>query len=167
MHLSEFAPKWKPVETEPAPKNTKILLLSCYGVAVIGHWYEEGRFSHWCGLPKLREPDTVLTDVEQDPDGRQPDEPGAKLDAGKPRMGLLSDFRHALVVVGQVATFGAEKYSPGGWLSVPDGERRYQDALWRHLLADGETDEQSGLLHAAHAAWNALAVLELELRRKE
>jgi hypothetical protein len=24
-----------------------------YGTAVIGQYYEEGGFTHWCGLPKL------------------------------------------------------------------------------------------------------------------
>jgi hypothetical protein len=35
----------------------------------------------------------------------------------------------------------------------------------RHLLAEAETDidPESGLLHAAHAAWSALARLELML----
>jgi hypothetical protein len=71
--------------------------------------------------------------------------------------------------VGEIGTFGAEKYTDNGWLSVPDGEARYTDALLRHLLADfeGETlDPESGYTHAAHAAWNALARLELALREK-
>jgi hypothetical protein len=88
-----------------------------------------------------------------------------KDDAGKPRMGLvLIDFSRALTAVSQVGTFGAEKYSEHGWLDVPNGPERYTDALFRHLLAPESYDPESGLLHAAHAAWNALAVLELNLR---
>lgn len=103
---------------------------------------------------------------EADPTGRAPDEPGAKLDAGKPMGSLLEDFGLALLAVAEVSTFGANKYSRGGWQSVPDGINRYKDAKWRHLLKSRlqEIDPETGLLHAAHEAWNALAVLELKLR---
>jgi hypothetical protein len=105
--------------------------------------------------------------AESDPHGKQPSEPGAKLDAGKPRVGLmLSGFSHALLAVAEVTTYGAKKYSPGGWRSVPDGAARYTDAMLRHLLAElgGEpVDADSGLQHAAQVAWGALARLELLL----
>lgn len=104
---------------------------------------------------------------ELDPTGRSPHTPGAKLDAGKVRAGLVNrGFARALLAVGEVGTFGAEKYTPHGWVEVPDGEARYTDALHRHLLQGAleDHDPDSGLLHAAHAAWNALAVLELMLR---
>lgn len=91
-----------------------------------------------------------------------------KHDAKKPRLGLVVlGFARALQAVGEVATFGAEKYTDNGWVDVPDGERRYTDAMLRHLLreAQGEAkDPESGLAHAAHVAWNALARLDLELR---
>lgn len=104
--------------------------------------------------------------TEQDPTGRAPSEPGAKLDAGKVLAGVLGDFPRALLAVAEVGTFGASKYSRGGWQSVPDGVVRYQDAMWRHLLADriDPIDADSGLQHAAQVAWNALAALELMLR---
>lgn len=106
-------------------------------------------------------------DIESDPHGIQQHQPGAKLDAGKNRLGLvIGGFAAALQQVGQVGTFGAQKYSPNGWLQVPDGAQRYTDALYRHLLAhqQGEaTDADSGLPHLAHAAWNALAILELQM----
>jgi len=106
---------------------------------------------------------------ELDPHGLAPTAPGAKLDAGKNRLGLvLCGFSHALEQVGLIGTFGAAKYSPGGWAHVPDGEARYTDAMLRHLMAEagGQTyDSDSGLHHAAHLAWNALARLELMLRK--
>lgn len=109
--------------------------------------------------------------TETDPTGRDRHAPGAKLDAGKVRLGLvLHDFARALTAVGEVGTFGATKYSAHGWLSVPEGAERYTDAMYRHLFAEarGEThDPDSGLAHAAHAAWNALARLELALIEKE
>lgn len=105
---------------------------------------------------------------EKDPYGIEQHAPGSKLDAGKILAGVLADFSLALTEVAKVGTFGANKYSRGGWQSVPDGITRYSDALWRHLLAERhEPDAQdSGLLHAAHLAWNALARLELMMRKK-
>ncbi len=105
--------------------------------------------------------------TEHDPHGKSPHEPGAKLDAGKNRLGLvLGGFSLALQEVGKVGTYGAQKYSDNGWMSVPNGQERYMDALFRHLLASEECDSDTGLLHAAHAAWNALAVLELMVRKR-
>lgn len=94
--------------------------------------------------------------------------PGAKDDEDKVRMELITcDFPRALEAIGQVATMGAKKYSDGGWLDVSGAHRRYQGALLRHILAHnrGELrDPESDLTHLAHAAWNALAMLELRMR---
>lgn len=108
--------------------------------------------------------------TQSDPDGLNQHAPGAKLDAGKPRVGLvLRGFSRALQEVSKVGTFGAEKYSPNGWKEVKNGKERYDDATWRHLLQENpdSLDEESGLLHAAHAAWDALATLEFLLKEKE
>lgn len=97
--------------------------------------------------------------------------PGAKDDKGKPMAGVLLDFSRALQTVVDVGTYGAKKYTRLGWATVPEGSQRYLDAMMRHLLAmdvdpDG-LDPDTGLPHLAHVAWNALAVLELQARRKE
>ena len=97
--------------------------------------------------------------------------PGAKDDNGKPMAGVLLDFSRALQTVVDVGTYGAKKYKRQGWATVPEGSQRYTDAMMRHLLAmdvdpDG-LDKETGLPHLAHVAWNALAVLELQARRKE
>mgnify|MGYP001566574872 CR=1 FL=1 len=109
--------------------------------------------------------------IESDPHGMGAKQSGAKLDAGKVRLGLvLCGFSRALQEVGKVGTYGADKYTDNGWIDVPDGERRYTDAMLRHLMreADGEwIDADTGLLHAAQVAWNALARLDLALRRLE
>lgn len=106
--------------------------------------------------------------MERDPNGKNPHDGGAKLDAGKNRLGLvLGGFARALTEVGRVGTYGAGKYTEDGWITVPDGDARYTDAMLRHLLAEmrGEdVDPDTGLLHAAHTAWNALARLDLMLR---
>lgn len=108
--------------------------------------------------------------MEQDPNGKNQHDPGAKLDLGKVRMGLvICGFSKALLEVGKVGTYGANKYSPNGWKIVPNGFDRYSDAMFRHFLkAEVElNDPDTGLSHLAHAAWNALAVLELLLQEKE
>lgn len=108
--------------------------------------------------------------IERDPTGRGQHQPGAKLDLGKPRAGLvLMAFGDALMEVAKVGTYGAEKYTDNGWLEVPSGFERYTDAMFRHLLAEsGEAkDSESGLYHAAHAAWNALARLQLLILKEQ
>ena len=135
---------------------------------------------NWLPVKEVDVPETVHSPVketdplhldyvakETDPKGLSPHTPGAKLDAGKNRLGLVvADFANAIQQVGLVATMGALKYTASGWLAVKDGKERYSDALFRHLVAHaaGERLDGSGLLHLAHAAWNVLAVLELELR---
>ena len=102
-----------------------------------------------------------------DPHGIAQHAPGAKLDAGKEPMRLvLQAMPRALLAVGQVGAYGAVKYSENGWREVPRGIDRYTDAMFRHALREGMEahDEESGLLHAAQVAWNALARLELMLQ---
>lgn len=112
----------------------------------------------------------MKTHIEHDPNGLSPHEAGAKLDAGKPRAALvLGGFSRALLAVAEIGTYGAAKYSPRGWETVDNGRERYTDALLRHYLREEtgkESDPESGLLHAAHLAWNALARLELILREE-
>jgi len=109
--------------------------------------------------------------TEQDPNGKDPHEAGAKLDAGKIRAGLvLLGFPRALLEVAKVGTYGAKKYTDNGWMEVPNGEQRYTDAMLRHLMQDAKGEVLDGdtkLMHKAHMAWNALAVLELALLAEE
>lgn len=130
---------------------------------------DDPRYEAACALRDARKYD--MTPTEADPTGRSPHEPGAKLDAGKNRLGLvLGGFSRALQEVGKVGTYGAGKYSDNGWMEVPDGEQRYTDALFRHLLAEStgeQNDPDTGLRHAAHACWNSLARLELQIRRSD
>ena len=102
---------------------------------------------------------------ESDPHNIDQHQPGAKLDEGKNRLGLVfGGFANALQGVGKVGTYGANKYTDNGWREVPDAVERYTDALLRHQMAllAGETiDSDSGLRHVDQVAWNALAVAEL------
>ena len=91
---------------------------------------------------------------------------GVKDDSGKVLGGVIGDFGLALMEVGKIGTYGANKYTRGGWQSVPDGMQRYEDAMWRHLLCAAEegVDPESGYEHELHMVWNALAKLELRIR---
>lgn len=109
---------------------------------------------------------------ECDPFGKRPGEPGAKLDLGKVPIwqGLIDYFPRACVAVAEISAYGANKYDWKGWESVPNGIVRYTNAGMRHIFKEAiegpvdAGDNGSGLLHKAHAAWNALAALELYLR---
>ena len=95
-----------------------------------------------------------------------------KYDGGKPCVfrGVISYFPRAVKQVAEVSTFGANKYAWNGWEEVDDGINRYSDAMMRHFIYEAmgeEDDPDSGLLHAAHGAWGAMARLELILREKE
>lgn len=107
---------------------------------------------------------------ERDPFGRSQHEPGAKVDAGKAEFDMvLFSFSNALAYVDRIGKFGARKYTKGGFLSVPNGQQRYFNAEMRHAIKhqQGELlDPDSGELHLAHKAWNALAELELFLREQ-
>lgn len=114
----------------------------------------------------------VVAGKEEDPHGINPHSPGAKMDKGKTQMSLVYDgFAPALKAIAEVSTFGANKYTKGGWKDVPDAENRYKDAMYRHLNACAEDplalDTQSQLLHAAQAAWNTLAWLYFLIKRSE
>ena len=113
-----------------------------------------------------------MPNIEYDPNGNDPKKLGAKLDAGKSpiRRGLLEYFPRACLAIADVSAAGASKYTWKGWESVLDGINRYGDAEIRHIVKaaiEGPVDEDYGLLHAAHEAWNALARLELILRENK
>lgn len=109
--------------------------------------------------------------TERDPNGLDAHQAGAKLDAGKIRPALvLGGFARALKEVSRVGTYGAVKYTDNGWTQVENGIERYDDAGMRHWLDEkcGIThDRDTAILHAAHEAWNALARLDLLLRKEE
>lgn len=88
--------------------------------------------------------------------------PGVKDDKEKLRYDLLP--WKALNGLVKVLTFGAKKYSPEGWRSVPNATNRYEAALLRHLYAlkRGERiDPDSGLRHIDHMVANVIFLSEL------
>lgn len=90
-----------------------------------------------------------------------------KYDAGKPMVGLMKrDFADALLLVADVSRYGVEKYKkPGSWKDVDNCRDRYEDALGRHDLQSFREirDKESKKSHLAHRAWNALALLQLQI----
>ena len=95
---------------------------------------------------------------------------GKKYDTGKNRVGLMCEgFSRALWEVAKVSTFGANRYGANNWQHLENPKERYMDALCRHLfqhLQGQKVDDDSGLLHLQHCAWNVLALLEFELKER-
>ncbi len=87
---------------------------------------------------------------------------GRKDDTGKARFDLIP--WGAIEGLVAVLTFGAKKYQPNGWRTVPDALPRYEAALLRHFAAykrGEEVDPESGLPHLHHALTNLVFIVEL------
>lgn len=96
--------------------------------------------------------------------------PDMKHDGGKPRWSLLRrGVTRALEGIITVLEFGAKKYAEDSWKTVENGERRYRDALDRHLAEIDKGDEfdaETGLPHIYHVGCNALFLAELYATKK-
>lgn len=89
---------------------------------------------------------------------------GLRYDEGKEAVYLMPP--DALMELGRVYGVGAKKYAPRNW---ERGMRlsKVLGPLMRHLFRwqmGQDRDEESGQLHLAHVAWNALALLTYALR---
>lgn len=70
----------------------------------------------------------------------------------------------------KVYTAGADKYGPNKWQGLSDGYNRYKGAMLRHLMEYEKgniVDEETGCLHLAAVAWNAIAMLYCSKQAKE
>lgn len=93
---------------------------------------------------------------------------GLKYDNGKPRIfEMVEDFKEPLIEVSKVWAFGADKYEKHNWAYVDNAIDRYSNALLRHMLEGETTDDESGLLHASHVAWNAIARLYFIIQKQK
>ncbi len=84
---------------------------------------------------------------------------GLRFNEGKIRYDLLEPY--AIEKLAEVFTKGAEKYAPNNWLKGMEWSE-ITASLKRHLAAyeQGEDyDKETGLLHAAHVSWNAMALV--------
>ena len=95
---------------------------------------------------------------------------GTKYDSGKPRIAeMVGDFKEPLLAICKVWEFGADKYEKSNWKKVDNAIDRYTNAMMRHLLeeVDSPIDSESGLHHAIHVAWNAIARLYFILQEEK
>lgn len=80
-------------------------------------------------------------------------------------------FPNALMVLGEVMTWAAKNkgYLPNDWKDIPNPNMSLLGAASRHRnkrLKGEEFDDESGLPHLAHEAFNVLAQLELLMMDK-
>lgn len=93
---------------------------------------------------------------------------GRKDDSGKPPVTqFLRQFPKAIAYLSLVSQYGHNKYGEGeneanwdNWKFVENAKFRYEQAIGRHLLERSESLDESGYYSIAHAAWDAIAVLE-------
>jgi hypothetical protein len=139
--------------------------------------YRNGPADTWKSAIALSAPEPTEFDMQRVIVGYDPaaDDPpaGKKFDDGKPPVyqGFTQYFPRAIEAVANVSAFGAKKYNvpynDQNWSRVESD--KFEDSLQRHTdaIARGEDHaEDSGLLHLAHRAWNAMATLELALRER-
>ena len=84
-----------------------------------------------------------------------------KDDKGKARYDLIPE--ECLQTVVEVLTHGAKKYGDENWRKCDD-LNRYFAAAQRHIWAwkrGGETDEETGISHLAHAICNLMFLEEM------
>lgn len=100
---------------------------------------------------------------------------GRKDDKGKPPVTqFLRQFPKAIKYLAKLSeyghnTYGAEEDNDAwdNWKKVENAKFRYEQAGGRHALEEEGPIDESGFKHVAHAAWNFIAVLELELEDEE
>lgn len=91
---------------------------------------------------------------------------------GKNQMELVeTGFPNALLMLGEVMTWAAENkgYEPNDWKNLPTPKMSLLGAASRHRvkrLAGQDNDDESGLSHLSHEAFNVMAQLELLLMGK-
>ena len=92
---------------------------------------------------------------------------GIKYDTNKPRLAeMIISFREPLIELCKVYEFGLNKYGKDNFRQLDNGKDRYLNAFIRHMVAakDSPIDEESGIRHTAHMAFNALACLLFDLK---
>ena len=124
--------------------------------------YEKKATKAWEEFPReTPKPDIYYREPDKKVEGA-----GTKADVGKLRTDLLPvDSLWAIV---EVLTDGAEKYNDRNWEKGIDFGRVYA-ALFRHLMKwwnSQDIDPDSGALHLAHVATNALFLLHYALNRE-
>lgn len=105
----------------------------------------------------------VADDIARDT-AQQKDEPGRKMDGGKPRVDLIAP--EMIFGVSEILTFGAAKYSERNWETGMSWGRCFGAGM-RHLWAwwAGEkNDRETGKPHLWHAACCIMFLIAYEAR---
>lgn len=95
---------------------------------------------------------------------------GKKYDEGKLRYDLLPVETKATKELVKVFMAGAKKYGENTWQGLPHGFSRCDAASIRHKVEHKNgnlIDQETGCLHLAQYAWNALAMLHYWLETHE
>jgi len=86
-----------------------------------------------------------------------------RFNEGKTRHDLLAPW--ALDQIARVYTYGTQKYDDDNWWKGLKWKKDVFGCILRHIWKwfRGEiNDDESGLHHLAHAAWNCMALMEYE-----
>lgn len=119
------------------------------GAKIAGEW------KYVAGDPPTQVERRLSAEARQE----QPVPTGTKHDEGKTDWSILP--WPEIEKVAKVLEYGAGKYGRDNWVHVPDADRRYFNAAVRHLLANAELDDESGLPHYAHAICCLLFLMQL------
>lgn len=117
-----------------------------------------------CARTKRADKTPVIFKKVDDPEQSSESKKNDFID-NKVRMDLLP--WPELEEIGKVYTAGAKKYGPNQWQDLSDGYQRYKGAMLRHLIElekGNDVDSDTGCLHAAQIAWNAIAMLHFKLQ---
>ena len=96
-----------------------------------------------------------------------PDKAGLHKDEGKTRWDLMP--WECLEEIAQVFTFGCTKYAERNWENgIHTG--RLIGSVFRHIyewLMGRDVDNESGIHHLSHAAWNIMAIRWMTIHKTE
>lgn len=87
---------------------------------------------------------------------------GGRFNAGKAKISMMVEAKHAMEGCASVLEFGAKKYARGNWHKGLK-HTEIADSMLRHLssyLSGEDTDPESGLLHVDHILCNAVFLAE-------
>lgn len=88
---------------------------------------------------------------------------GARFSSGKNRFDLVPPW--SMDQIAQVYTYGTRKYDDDNWWKGLRWKRDVLGCIFRHVwkwVRGEKWDDESGLHHLAHAAWNCIALMEYE-----
>ncbi len=132
---------------------------------MISEHVDDNEHPSWSVGSVTREVTVPPIDIDMNKEVRVVDpETGGEKGSKPSQLGWIDPL--ALELLGEVAGFGAEKYEAFNYMKGYDWSLSI-NALYRHFLAfqNGEDlDEESGLPHMAHAAWQALALVSFVVR---